>query len=371
MDTRKIKTVLLTGVCLTMATLVQAENDGRWYINPAIGHQNLDAERDLGNDTTLSIGGEYRYNDSWASELRYLDTGTKSDFGPDVDLSQYYIDGLYYFSGQSEQLQPFVLGGVGHAEFDSNSGDDKETQINIGAGVRYLFNDNWSLRADARAIHSLDDSFNDRLINIGLSYAFGSSSAAPKAMPAAPVVKDDDKDGVVNGKDQCPNSAAGAVVNSVGCVEVVDGDGDKDGVADSKDRCLSTPAGAEVNADGCILVPEAGVALDLSLRFAHDSERVEDYDQAAVDKVVAYLRAHSNTSVVIEGHTDSSGSDVYNKGLSQRRAAAVAKFLGDKYGIDRSRLSSAGFGEERPIADNATAEGRAANRRVVAKIRQN
>ena len=369
MEMKTIKAALVAGLCLSTAGVVQAEGDGRWYINPAIGYQSFDSDRNIDDETTFSIGGEYRYNDNWASELRYLDTGTESDFGPDVDLNQYYLDGLYYFRGQAQKWQPFVLAGIGHAEFDSNFGDEKETQANIGGGVRYLINDNWSLRADARAIHGFDDSTNDSLVNLGISYAFGSSK---KAMPAAPVSTDDDNDGVANSADQCPNTAPGVSVNSDGCEpapEVVDGDADGDGVADSKDRCLSTPAGSKVNAEGCVLVPDAGISFDLSIRFAHDSYEVADYDQAAVDKVIAYLRDNSGATVLVEGHTDSSGSAAYNKALSERRAAAVAKFISEKYSIDSSRLSSVGYGEERLIADDATAEGRAANRRVVAKVR--
>ncbi|WP_156508655.1 OmpA family protein, partial [Oleiphilus sp. HI0132] len=58
----------------------------------------------------------------------------------------------------------------------------------------------------------------------------------------------------------------------------------------------------------------------------------------------------------------------YNKALSQRRADSVSKVLTDKFGLPAARVKSVGFGEEQPIADNATSEGRAANRRVVAVV---
>ena len=341
---------------------VQAEGEGRWYVNPAVGFQSFDSDRKIDDETTYSIGGEYRYNDSWASELRYLDTSAESDFGPDVDLSQYYLDGLYYFRGQAQKWQPFVVGGIGHAEFDSKLSDEKETQANIGGGVRYLLNDNWSLRADARAIFGFDDDTTDSLVNLGISYSFGSSKKA--AAPAEPMSTDDDNDGVDNSSDQCPNTTAGVAVDSTGCEQ----DSDGDGVVDSQDHCLSTPAGATVNEKGCILVPAAGISFDLSIRFAHDSDDVAGYDQAAVDKAVAYLRDNDDATLLVEGHTDSSGPAAYNKALSERRAAAVAKFISEKYSIDSTRVSSEGFGEELPIADDATAEGRAANR-LVAKVR--
>jgi len=70
------------------------------------------------------------------------------------------------------------------------------------------------------------------------------------------------------------------------------------------------------------------------------------------------------TSGVIEGHTDSVGKKAYNQKLSERRAAAVREYLKSE-GIATDRMTVEGFGEERPVADNATAEGRAHNRRVV------
>jgi OOP family OmpA-OmpF porin len=67
--------------------------------------------------------------------------------------------------------------------------------------------------------------------------------------------------------------------------------------------------------------------------------------------------------VRVEGHTDSQGSESYNQALSERRANTVLNYLVSN-GIDGDRLSASGFGENSPVADNATAEGRARNRRV-------
>jgi len=71
---------------------------------------------------------------------------------------------------------------------------------------------------------------------------------------------------------------------------------------------------------------------------------------------------------VIEGHSDSSGKAAYNKALSQRRADAVRDILINEYGIDTSRVSAVGYGQEQPVASNSTKEGRLENRRVMAEI---
>jgi outer membrane protein OmpA-like peptidoglycan-associated protein len=82
-----------------------------------------------------------------------------------------------------------------------------------------------------------------------------------------------------------------------------------------------------------------------------------------LDEVARALHDRSTIVVSIEGHTDSQGSDDYNRELSETRAHSVRKFLMDR-GIDGGRMAAKGLGEERPIDDNRTAEGRAANRRV-------
>jgi outer membrane protein OmpA-like peptidoglycan-associated protein len=73
--------------------------------------------------------------------------------------------------------------------------------------------------------------------------------------------------------------------------------------------------------------------------------------------------------VRIEGHTDATGPDAYNQGLSQRRAKSVLNYLVGK-GVASSRLQSVGLGESQPVASNATREGRALNRRVDFKFLQ-
>ncbi len=101
-----------------------------------------------------------------------------------------------------------------------------------------------------------------------------------------------------------------------------------------------------------------------------------DFDKSAIkpdgvkilDRLIAFLKENAEKKVDLEGHTDSVGTEQYNQGLSERRTAAVKDYLTTR-GIDAGRVSSKGFGETKPIADNKTAEGRAKNRRVEIKVR--
>ena len=81
------------------------------------------------------------------------------------------------------------------------------------------------------------------------------------------------------------------------------------------------------------------------------------------------MKTYPDTTVEIEGHTDNVGSEAYNLDLSKRRAESVKNYLVENLGIDPARLSAAGYGFSRPIADNNTREGRAQNRRVVATVK--
>ncbi|MDX1698812.1 MAG: OmpA family protein, partial [Thiohalobacterales bacterium] len=143
-------------------------------------------------------------------------------------------------------------------------------------------------------------------------------------------------------------------------VEAVPADGDADGVVDASDLCPDSAANAQVDAFGCEV--DAAIVLR-GVNFLHDSDQLTDESLAILDGVAATLTANPDISVLVAGHTDSQGEDVYNLDLSDRRAAAVVAYLTAR-GVVGENLQSAGFGEQQPVADNATAEGRAANRRV-------
>ena len=95
--------------------------------------------------------------------------------------------------------------------------------------------------------------------------------------------------------------------------------------------------------------------------------RKESY--AVLQSIVDIMKEYPNTSFVIEGHTDSVGSDSNNQKLSDARAASVRDYL-TTIGMDASRLSSIGYGESRPIASNNTKAGRQQNRRVEISLKK-
>ena len=100
-----------------------------------------------------------------------------------------------------------------------------------------------------------------------------------------------------------------------------------------------------------------------NITFATDQDQVIPPFYQTLDSVAIVLNKFNRTLIDINGHTDSTGSAGYNQGLSERRAASVANYLGAR-GVDQRRISTLGFGPSQPIASNATPDGRAQNRRV-------
>jgi outer membrane protein OmpA-like peptidoglycan-associated protein len=99
------------------------------------------------------------------------------------------------------------------------------------------------------------------------------------------------------------------------------------------------------------------------VNFEFDSATLTSESRAILDEALRILQRHPDLKVEIAGHTDSSGSDEYNQGLSQRRAKSVLDYLVGK-GANAANLTAKGYGESSPIADNGSSEGRAKNRRV-------
>jgi len=100
-----------------------------------------------------------------------------------------------------------------------------------------------------------------------------------------------------------------------------------------------------------------------NVTFATNSSDLNPSFFGVLDSVVLVLKEFDKTLIEIAGHTDSTGSDQYNQSLSERRAATVAAYLVTR-GVLEMRIIELGMGESRPVADNATPEGRAMNRRV-------
>jgi len=167
--------------------------------------------------------------------------------------------------------------------------------------------------------------------------------------------KDSYGDGVADHLDKCPNTPAGAKVDGSGCELDTDGDG----VPDWKDDCPTEKGTPELN--GCPASDANKIAENIQFEFNSSVLRTSSYP--TLDKVSSMLRADKSRSIQLDGHASAEGTDAYNMQLSIDRANSVKTYLVNS-GVDAKRVAIKGYGESRPIASNATEEGRIKNRRV-------
>lgn len=109
------------------------------------------------------------------------------------------------------------------------------------------------------------------------------------------------------------------------------------------------------------------ITFDSGLMFALDSYQLNATTKSNLKEMAATLKKYEDTNIVIEGHTDATGSDSYNQQLSEQRANQVEEYLSAQ-GVSASRMTAEGYGETQPIATNDTEVGRQQNRRVEVAI---
>ncbi len=170
---------------------------------------------------------------------------------------------------------------------------------------------------------------------------------------------DTDGDGILDKDDACPEVAG--ITENKGCPKDTDGDG----IADKDDNCPETK-GTVANM-GC---PELTQAVQKALNayaktilFNTGKATINSQSDVVLNDILNILKQYPNAKFTVEGHTDNTGSSSLNQRLSEQRANAVKDYLVFR-GVDSSRLVAQGFGENKPLANNATREGRERNRRV-------
>jgi outer membrane protein OmpA-like peptidoglycan-associated protein len=131
-------------------------------------------------------------------------------------------------------------------------------------------------------------------------------------------------------------------------------------------QALATSEEVAVRREGDLIA----LTLKGDVTFDVDSDVVLPGLYNELDRIAQILIKYPQTTIVVEGHTDSTGSDAYNQGLSERRALSVQRLLVDR-GVAPARISTVGYGEARPVATNDTPEGRQMNRRVEIRVNPN
>jgi outer membrane protein OmpA-like peptidoglycan-associated protein len=177
---------------------------------------------------------------------------------------------------------------------------------------------------------------------------------------------DRDKDGILDREDACPDIPGEKTDNpkTNGCPDT-----DKDGIYDPEDACPKEPGPRDPDPtkNGCPVakVEKGQIRIIEQVKFRTGSDAILPASDYILEAVAKILTEHPEIKQLhVEGHTDNRGGRAFNLGLSQRRARSVVTWLTTRGGVAGSRLTSQGFGFDRPIGDNTTDEGRRENRRV-------
>jgi outer membrane protein OmpA-like peptidoglycan-associated protein len=181
------------------------------------------------------------------------------------------------------------------------------------------------------------------------------NAAGPVKYHGCPI-PDSDKDGINDELDQCPKEKG--LDRYQGCPIP---DADKDGINDEEDNCPNM-AGIMAN-HGCANLQPLIDRFSSNLKFASGKTILSKDLLAGLDSIVLVMNEYPNMSLAIGGHTDNTGSLKINQKLSEQRALVVSSYL-IKKGITLKRVTTAGYADTRPIADNKTLQGRAKNRRT-------
>jgi len=254
-----------------------------------------------------------------------------------TSMTQLSINGVYNVGDENKKVSPYVLAGAGYEWVEGERpGYESNGFIQAGAGVEYKVGekkDSPKIKVETKALQI-----------VGSDYDEGNefSLTAGLAMPFNTKVQRDLDD------NPCPKKIEGP-------------DQDRDGVLDSIDQCPNTPCDFEVDEKGC------PVKAELDIHFRTDSSQISQYSMNLIRNFATFLMKNKGSVITLTGHTDYRGSDAYNMALSHRRANSVKDAL-VQLGVSANRLSSFGKGESQPIATNKTTEGMAKNRRTEVRL---
>ena len=335
------KILLSTIACATM--MLAANSDYKYEITPMVGgalsEGNLSLEKNYVN-AGLALG--FNLQDSMIDqvELGFLRSTEDVDYSGgtrDTGITRVFTNLVKEYDLNSA-ISLYALAGVGVEIFDDEFAGNEDSPFgNYGAGIKYKIADQFALKADVRHLIETDHGDNNLLYNIGFAIPFGEvSKPAPVVVEPVVVVpapkpkaapKDSDNDGVIDALDQCPNTMAGAKVDSVGCMTLV----------------------------------------NLDINFDTNSAVIKNGYNPKIAQFASMLNQNPKLSATIEAHTDSDGSNAYNQKLSERRAASTVEAL-KALKVNPAKIKAVGYGETKPVASNATKEGKAENRRVNAVL---
>ena len=305
-------------------------------------------------DTGLLPGGQFglRFKDQWSIQgwLEEGDLGNATGAG-DLGFTHYFISARHHYRAKEFLgFEPYTGAAIGHQEIE----DSEDTLGAFELGLQRGLGKRLILDLGARPAYSFDNERWDGQVYAAVNLVIGGSGDSKGG--SAEVIER-------NIEQRNEDTAKQAVTELAAQV-----DGDGDGVVDALDSCPDTNPGVKVDESGCNVVMKEDIRETLYVQFTTGGSTVAETSIDEIGRVAQRMIEFPDAQLVLEGHTDSSGSADLNRRLSQQRAEAVKQILTNRFNIDASRIEAVGRGEDTPAFSNDTTEGRAKNRRVEAVL---
>ncbi|HHD0454588.1 TPA: fibronectin-binding outer membrane protein CadF [Campylobacter coli] len=318
-------------LCLGLASvLLGADNNVKFEITPTLNYNYFEGNLDMDNRYAPGVRLGYHFDDFWLDQLElglehYSDVKyTNSTLT--TDITRTYLSAIKGID-LGEKFYFYGLAGGGYEDFSKGAFDNKSGGFgHYGAGLKFRLSDSLALRLETRDQISFHNANHSWVSTLGISFGFGAKrekvvaeqvkEVAIEPRVAAPV------------QSQCPaEPREGAMLDENGCEKTISFEG----------------------------------------HFGFDKVDINPAFEEKIKEIAQILDENARYDTILEGYTDNIGSRAYNQKLSERRAESVAKEL-EKFGVDKDRIQTVGYGQDKPRSSNDTKEGRADNRRVDAKF---
>ncbi len=318
-------------LCLGLASvLLGADNNVKFEITPTLSYNYFEGNLDMDNRYAPGVRLGYHFDDFWLDQLElglehYSDVKyTNSTLT--TDITRTYLSAIKGID-LGEKFYFYGLAGGGYQDFSKGAFDNKSGGFgHYGAGLKFRLSDSLALRLETRDQISFHNANHSWVSTLGISFGFGAKREK--------VVAEQVKEVAIE-----PRVAAPA-----------------------QSQCSAEPReGAMLDENGC------EKTISFEGHFGFDKVDINPAFEEKIKEIAQILDENARYDTILEGHTDNIGSRAYNQKLSERRAESVAKEL-EKFGVEKSRIQTVGYGQDKPRSSNDTKEGRADNRRVDAKF---
>ncbi|EAJ6871959.1 fibronectin-binding outer membrane protein CadF [Campylobacter coli] len=318
-------------LCLGLASvLLGADNNVKFEITPTLNYNYFEGNLDIDNRYAPGVRLGYHFDDFWLDQLElglehYSDVKyTNSTLT--TDITRTYLSAIKGID-LGEKFYFYGLAGGGYEDFSKGAFDNKSGGFgHYGVGLKFRLSDSLALRLETRDQISFHNANHSWVSTLGISFGFGAKREK--------VVAEQVKEVAIE-----PRVAAPA-----------------------QSQCPAEPReGAMLDENGC------EKTISFEGHFGFDKVDINPAFEEKIKEIAQILDENARYDTILEGHTDNIGSRSYNQKLSERRAESVAKEL-EKFGVDKDRIQTVGYGQDKPRSSNDTKEGRADNRRVDAKF---